>query len=806
MHRQTAAVRLLAGDKEPVRLASTGNLALAGLLTVDGVVSVAGDRILVKDQTNATENGVYTASEGTWYRSPDANSDRLLIAGMKVAVQEGTQAGNIWNLISNRPDLDEDDVLWEFYLSTDMVTLINQTADDIIATIIALTGAADFASRAIAAGTTLPGGMTYLRTAGYLAAGDGGGALYKKVVSQPTHTGKFQSADGAWWELVYIGQPINLLQFGALGNGSTDDRAAVQSAIDVVAAAGGGVVRGVNGKTYRAIINASVTDYGLIIKSGVTLSLNSATINLECTGGIYGVRLQSNSHIEGPGTVATTVSSGSGGQAIFHAPISVGPAYGDAGTTAAPSIYSSPGNWSIRNLSVTSVRNDAQTPGGGLIVCWGGAHHGVIEDVIIPDNSTIAIGIAMDWAPIGNLNSGDIPASRILFDAGTAYTIHPHDIEVNRINMGNLSASNAATYIADGVGLFGSHGIRMSGVYNVRIDGVSMAGTKYAGIYNTAGDLGFEFAPTAVKDFRHTGIVFKNIRIHQANLGWGVRCEMLADNIFLAVSGGYVAMLPTIGTTDVLFENVFTQGGGGGTVVPGWLMSYMVGGTMRNCRARKHLVGVHIEASIDQFKLYGGIYETNWTHGIDVSSSDAAEDLLIDGAMCFSNGQGGGASDAGIVLTNAFRPVVENCIVGGDGEGFQDYGIRLSASVLDAVIINNRCNNVAPSGTAFAMAGIADYTVLAVFDGNRAGTVITNKYGGANIIPYAYTVDATQNFVKKYRASRSVLTGDTTPVSGTWRAGSIIEFTNPAAGGKSGSLCVTTGSPGTWKQFGAIDA
>lgn len=41
-----------------------------------------------------------------------------------------------------------------------------------------------------------------VRTTGYSAPGDGGGALYKRVVSEPAHPGKFQSADGQWWEAV----------------------------------------------------------------------------------------------------------------------------------------------------------------------------------------------------------------------------------------------------------------------------------------------------------------------------------------------------------------------------------------------------------------------------------------------------------------------------------------------------------------------------------------------------------------------------------------------------------------------------
>jgi len=59
--------------KQPVRVATTANLvALSGIQTVDGVLLVAGDRILVKDQLVATENGIYTVSETSWERPSDA--------------------------------------------------------------------------------------------------------------------------------------------------------------------------------------------------------------------------------------------------------------------------------------------------------------------------------------------------------------------------------------------------------------------------------------------------------------------------------------------------------------------------------------------------------------------------------------------------------------------------------------------------------------------------------------------------------------------------------------------------------------
>jgi phage-related tail fiber protein len=53
--------------KQSVRAASTANIAtLSGPMTLDGVALVAGDRVLVKDQTTAGQNGIYVVAAGAW--------------------------------------------------------------------------------------------------------------------------------------------------------------------------------------------------------------------------------------------------------------------------------------------------------------------------------------------------------------------------------------------------------------------------------------------------------------------------------------------------------------------------------------------------------------------------------------------------------------------------------------------------------------------------------------------------------------------------------------------------------------------
>src|SRR5665213_1464133 len=67
--------------------------------------------------------------------------------------------------------------------------------------------------------------ILFVRVAGFDKIGDGGASLYKRANSQPQHSGKFQSVDGAWWEI--HSSYLNLHMFGATGDGTTDDAKAI---------------------------------------------------------------------------------------------------------------------------------------------------------------------------------------------------------------------------------------------------------------------------------------------------------------------------------------------------------------------------------------------------------------------------------------------------------------------------------------------------------------------------------------------------------------------------------------------------
>lgn len=81
------------GIKKEVRIASTANLGLTGLAAIDGITPIAGDRILVKNQTSGDENGIYVAAAGAWSRATDSDENGEVFGGEVVFVLEGTANG-----------------------------------------------------------------------------------------------------------------------------------------------------------------------------------------------------------------------------------------------------------------------------------------------------------------------------------------------------------------------------------------------------------------------------------------------------------------------------------------------------------------------------------------------------------------------------------------------------------------------------------------------------------------------------------------------------------------------------------------
>ena len=89
--------------KDSVRVATTANITLSGTQTVDGVSLVAGDRVLVKNQTTGSANGIYVVvSGGAWTRATDFDTTAKVTSGAFTFVESGTtNADSGWVLTTD---------------------------------------------------------------------------------------------------------------------------------------------------------------------------------------------------------------------------------------------------------------------------------------------------------------------------------------------------------------------------------------------------------------------------------------------------------------------------------------------------------------------------------------------------------------------------------------------------------------------------------------------------------------------------------------------------------------------------------
>lgn len=87
--------------KPSVRAATTANITLSGAQTIDGVSVIAGDRVLVKNQSTTANNGIYVCASGSWTRATDMDAWSEL-PGAYCWVEEGTTNGDTgWTCTSN---------------------------------------------------------------------------------------------------------------------------------------------------------------------------------------------------------------------------------------------------------------------------------------------------------------------------------------------------------------------------------------------------------------------------------------------------------------------------------------------------------------------------------------------------------------------------------------------------------------------------------------------------------------------------------------------------------------------------------
>lgn len=211
--------------KAPVKVATTGsNITLSGLPVIDGYQTVAGDRVLVKDETDQTTNGLYNASSGNWTRTIDAANNSQFAKGMQVVVTNGTiNAGLAYQLTTADPTvLGTSNITWQLtQLTYAVVGNLHATGTLIVDSTSTLTG-----NTTVGGTFGVTGAATLSSTLGVTGNATVGGTL--GVTGASTFTGATTHNGGLTGTTATLTGALTQMSgansYGLLANGTTAQR------------------------------------------------------------------------------------------------------------------------------------------------------------------------------------------------------------------------------------------------------------------------------------------------------------------------------------------------------------------------------------------------------------------------------------------------------------------------------------------------------------------------------------------------------------------------------------------------------
>lgn len=205
--------------KAPVRVATTGNITLSGLQTIDGVAVVAGDRVGVIAQTNAVNNGIYVAAAIAWVRAIDMDGTRDVVSGtIFYATAGSTQGGFRFWLTTASPVIGTTALAWSG-ANVDLTTKVLYVDSIAEMTAIAKASLADGQQTSVAgytANTHRGGGIFVWRDASTVtadggtcfAANEGGTGRWRRLFDGVARPNMFGAVSGSSSDQV---APLTLL-------------------------------------------------------------------------------------------------------------------------------------------------------------------------------------------------------------------------------------------------------------------------------------------------------------------------------------------------------------------------------------------------------------------------------------------------------------------------------------------------------------------------------------------------------------------------------------------------------------------
>lgn len=528
---------------------------------------------------------------------------------------------------------------------------------------------------------------------------------------------------------------VNVKDFGAVGDGVTDDTSAIKSALDT-----GKSVIFDNGRTY--FVTAE-----LYPKNNTVINLNGSMITYTPANGIDNCfRILSHDVVIRNGTIKPkNVTFGNNNTAQLM-PICTG-WYG--GNHASDDIY---------NILIEDVIFL-----GGFERMNGISVMGNTHDMIIERCQFIGSTVS------GYLNSGIMTHWSAENTANPTLTYHPHDITISNCTFKNIEPDGLKS---DSCSIF------LSATYNVTIENCFSENIS-RGVIVYPGDYGYHFA----SDINSTmgiileGNTFKDI----VNQGVEIRGnatnypdEYVPTSVVINSSNSFITTSEH--TQSCIYIHNIDKG-----VKP--IISAHIDGFGK---------GVSVINATAIIK--DAFIENSYMTGIFLSN--ASNTMISNNHVVNSNRIGYTPSDNNVadgaalnISSTSNNVCITNNILGSiDGE--ETYIARINSTDVNNIIISGNVVGNATTGYPISISNSsADYMDVIVTDNIYISQRVTSG------VTTFSTIGAKKVFVR-----------DATPQTGAWKRGDTFFYANPSVGGYVGRVCVTAGSPGTWKGFGLIES
>ena len=238
-HTPRLPIQAPEGIKSPVATATIEHIELFGLLIVNGYQLNVNDRVLVKNQTDPAQNGIYSAQEREWVRAKDWKVSQQIANGVMVL---DVNTGVLWSSafagvlnvgvtpVNFTLVAEGEDTLRDELAAIDSTVLVGGVESSIIAGI---------TTEELIASIRSSKSDDVITTTGFSSAGDGGPAQWKAASTtgltlnqSPSDRVNAELVDGTGrlWVLVSESGEVDLKSIGAACDGSTDDTLALQAA------------------------------------------------------------------------------------------------------------------------------------------------------------------------------------------------------------------------------------------------------------------------------------------------------------------------------------------------------------------------------------------------------------------------------------------------------------------------------------------------------------------------------------------------------------------------------------------------